>query len=336
MNENPVVPATFEEPDFTYQTLGENGEIVSTIPHEEDSEALRVHRETGIDLEFIKTDETGKVISITDPESLETFFTSEEPDAGKFKSPTSDSPDTPQTFTNKLDEVLRRAGFDVSEIEFEDGTKKPISDLTEAEQIDILVQQLQTPQEAPLPDLNEDELNLVEFLRSGKSPRELAEAILETDLSYKYSKMTDEEVYREWLTKERPTFSAEEIEEEITDLRDRNKLGREARAIRSRFEATQAHIPQAEPDVDLDTQINDIVGFAKTVQLDNTIKNDVLNFIIPKGKNEDSELIKYMSTPDALFNMGYMLTQWKNIQTSHQRELQEAEKRGYNKAMGKL
>jgi len=297
------------------------------------SEEEKIAIEYNIDPSFITRHEDGSLI-IADPITGNVFMSDDDAE-NSFENTEND---TPVAFVNKLDEVLRKSGYNVSEIDFGDGNIKPISELSDEEQIDILVQQLLSKQEesTPLPSLSPDETKLVEFLRSGKSPRELAESILESDLSYKYSKMSDEEVVREYLTKEKPTFTPEEIEEEIEDMKGRGtKLAREAKDIRTKFSST-AQLPQVEPDVDFEKEKADLITYATNVQVPAQVKNDVLNFILPKNSIEESELIKYMSTPDALFNVGYLLTQFDNISKQHQQELIKAEEKGRKIALGLL
>lgn len=293
----------------------------------------RISREYGIDKEFIRTNEGGTLV-ISDPVTGETYM--DDPISLEDIQTTETIKDSP-VFVNKLDEVLKKVGYDISEIDFGDGNVKPISELTDEEQIEILVQQLtQQSSQSQGPQLSQDELNLVEFLRSGKTPRELAESILESDLSFKYSKMSDEDVVREYLTKEKLSYTPEEIEEEIEEMKSRGtKLAREAKDIRLKYTST-AQIPQVEPDVDYEKEVGDLITYAKGVDVPASVKNDVLNYIIPKSKMEESELIKYMSTPDALFNIGYLLTQYDNILKTHQQELKLAREQGKKEALGQL
>lgn len=307
----------------------ENPEVPFEDPNEDPID--KISREYGIERELIRVNEDG-VLVISDPVTGETYMD----DPTSTESTQALETDEPVVFVNKLDEVLKKVGYDISEIDFGDGNIKPISELTDEEQIEILVQQLSQQTKESLPQLSGDETKLVEFLRSGKSPRELAESILESDLSYKYSKMSDEEVVREYLTKEKPTFTPEEIEEEIEDMKGRGtKLAREAKDIRTKFSST-AQLPQVEPDVDFEKEKADLITYATNVQVPAQIKNDVLNFILPKNGLEESELIKYMSTPDALFNIGYLLTQFDNITKQHQQDLVKAEEKGRKTALGLL
>lgn len=307
----------------------ENPEVPFEDPNEDPID--KISREYGIERELIRVNEDG-VLVISDPVTGETYMD----DPASTENVQTTETDEPVVFVNKLDEVLKKVGYDISEIDFGDGNIKPISELTDEEQIEILVQQLSQQTKESLPQLSEDETKLVEFLRSGKSPRELAESILESDLSYKYSKMSDEEVVREYLTKEKPTFTPEEIEEEIEDMKGRGtKLAREAKDIRTKFSST-AQLPQVEPDVDFEKEKADLITYATNVQVPAQIKNDVLNFILPKNGLEESELIKYMSTPDALFNIGYLLTQFDNITKQHQQDLIKAEEKGRKTALGLL
>lgn len=310
-------------------------EVVET-PYEDPNEDPldKIAREYGIEREFVKYNDDGALV-ISDPVTGNTYIDDPiDPDAPEVPENTQE----PVTFVNKLDEVLKKVGYDITEIDFGDGVVKPISELTEEEQIDILVQQLsEQAQQAPADEtLSVDEKKLVEFLRSGKSARELAESILENDMSYKYSKMSDEEVVREHYKKEKPSYTPEEIEEEIEDMKSRGtKLAREAKDIRLKYVET-ARIPEVEPDVDFEKESADLINYAKGIQVAPSIKNDVLNFIIPKSKTEDSDLIKYMSTPDALFNIGYLLTQYDNIVKNHQVELKAAKEQGKKEALGQL
>lgn len=307
----------------------ENPEVPFEDPNEDPID--KISREYGIERELIRVNEDG-VLVISDPVTGETYMD----DPTSIENTQTTEADEPVVFVNKLDEVLKKVGYDISEIDFGDGNIKPISELTDEEQIEILVQQLSQQTKESLPQLSGDETKLVEFLRSGKSPRELAESILESDLSYKYSKMSDEEVVREYLTKEKPTFTPEEIEEEIEDMKGRGtKLAREAKDIRTKFSST-AQLPQVEPDVDFEKEKADLITYATNVQVPAQVKNDVLNFILPKNGLEESELIKYMSTPDALFNIGYLLTQFDNITKQHQQDLIKAEEKGRKTALGLL
>lgn len=307
----------------------ENPEVPFEDPNEDPID--KISREYGIERELIRINEDG-VLVISDPVTGETYM--DDPTSPENVQTLEN--DEPVVFVNKLDEVLKKVGYDISEIDFGDGNIKPISELTDEEQIEILVQQLSQQTKESLPQLSEDETKLVEFLRSGKSPRELAESILESDLSYKYSKMSDEEVVREYLTKEKPTFTPEEIEEEIEDMKGRGtKLAREAKDIRTKFSST-AQLPQVEPDVDFEKEKADLITYATNVQVPAQVKNDVLNFILPKNGLEESELIKYMSTPDALFNIGYLLTQFDSITKQHQQDLIKAEEKGRKTALGLL
>ena len=310
-------------------------QVEETKPFIDPDEDLidRISREYGIDKEFIRTNEDGTLV-ISDPVTGETYM--DDPISLEDIQTTETIKESP-VFVNKLDEVLKKVGYDISEIDFGDGNVKSISELTDEEQIEILVQQLsQQSSQSQGPQLSQDELNLVEFLRSGKTPRELAESILESDLSFKYSKMSDEDVVREYLTKEKLSYTPEEIEEEIEEMKSRGtKLAREAKDIRLKYTST-AQIPQVEPDVDYEKEVGDLITYAKGVDVPASVKNDVLNYIIPKSKMEESELIKYMSTPDALFNIGYLLTQYDNILKTHQQELKLAREQGKKEALGQL
>lgn len=331
-----------------------DGDVTTPDFVNSDSEHELISKDLGIPLENIILDEKGNIVRIVDDKG-DIFDSDDEAIGAEAKE--NEIP------VNDLDAILKGAGIIVEEIEFEDGTIKNIKDLTKEEQIVELTSFIKELQESKSNEeidiksiLKDEEISLITYLReSGKTIEEVAEEIVANNPAIQVKNMSDEDVVRYALKQERPTYSEEDIDDEIKDLAERNKLGKEAKFYRNKFadikgqtnvlgELNQKQqenlynstVEEVNQIIEVAKQTNQMLGF----DLDDAAKSRVLDLLIPKGLDKGEintpELVKLTNTPQGMFELAFYksevprmiqaLIQWGN----EQREV------GKNEVLGKL
>lgn len=247
--------------------------------------------------------------------------------------------DEEEEFDNAAAYVLNKIGYSKDEIDFgpEGGGKVKIADLTEAQQIDVLVEEFEKATEesaakikeleSRTPELKFDDpmaQQIVEYLKNGGDIKKLAKEIISKDPAAQAKIMTDEEVVRAGLKKEFPSFSDKDIEDEFKEMSP-DKVARRAKAIRDKMEKERpdfsnltkeqqdlkvAELKKAKEDFDADINVvrnaakkmEKIAGIPMTEQL----REYLVNQTTPKSMEEDSAFISALDgNPDKLLTLQF-------------------------------
>lgn len=298
-------------------------------------------------------DEKGNVISIIDRET-DTIFTSDldgTVDKDKDKDPRfindgqdpdgqAPDDDAVDTYSNPAEFLLKGLGFEGDEVDIE-GTNKKFADLSNDEQIGLIsssVNDLVEHYENQIKELqangggdsfkNDAEKQAVEFLREGGSLQDLAKEITNQDPNAAYANMSSEDLVRGKLKDENPTWSDDEIEEEITDLKDRNKLERNAKSIRASLKPDLDLSALKAPDGSQENTFNEqeyqaeVANVVRTamgikeiggVPMNDEIRNSVIHHIVSLNENQTTPFLEELNSPDALFEAAFWKMYGKDI-----------------------
>jgi hypothetical protein len=293
-----------------------------------------------IDPENVFFDGNHNIETIFDPESKETFQTDkdeedkEDPDKDKAAEPAGNEGGEPaetnkEEYLNRAHYVLKMTGYDQEEIELDEGVVKKIADLDDSEQVAVLVKEIEnmaTYYEGVLAEenkkvaefQNEDEKQIIEFLRNGGDKIKLAKHILSNDPTEKVSVMSDEEIVKAELKKEFPDLSDDDLDEEVADLKERKRLEKKAGIYRDRYQKANPEInsllAEQQTKAKADAEANraryekeaaELREVAKKttniagIPVSEDIINRSLTKLIPPNPDEDSEFIRGL-TPDKI------------------------------------
>lgn len=304
-----------------------------------------------LDPENIIYDDEGNVAGVFDPESGEKKMY-ENPEGGEDKNlekPEGDdtiidpeksgskdpekSNETPE-YANHADFILKEGGYDLDEIEFEDGRKVKIADLTSDDQLNIVTNEFQRMRDEFQAEIensgqakfeNEEEEELINFLRSGGTAKDLAKFIIESDPDNAHKALTDDDLVFENLKTQYPGASEEDIEEEFKVLKDAGRVEKRAMYLRNKLasgeikfsDISAKHKEQVEAQkaVSLRQDIYEatkIVEYAKTVKeiagipIDGGVTATIIKDLVPDNLEEDSEFLKTLNEPEKLVRLRFL------------------------------
>lgn len=263
--------------------------------------------------DYASSDEDGKVYN---PDEDDIF--SQTPTEG-------DNPSENSEDINVINELLKAKGFaDVNSISItnEDGTTQnvPFSELSNQEQLEIL--------SSPEIDLTDEEINTLNFFRQNNitlqdyithiQEQTKKDALSEnttsivdevsdenlfiTDLKSKFPSLTDEEAEEE-LDKElnNPELFAKKIEE----LRKWYKEAEEAEAKQKELEQLQAEQQAYEQTRSILTDTASKVSVLHDIELEDTDRNQILQYLLEPDATGKSEFVKDLDSPDKLFKLAW-------------------------------
>lgn len=304
-----------------------------------------------LDPENIIYDDEGNVAGVFDPESGEKKMyenpeggedknlekpegddTIIDPEKSGFKDPEK-SNETPE-YANHADFILKEGGYDLDEIEFEDGRKVKIADLTSDDQLNIVTNEFQRMRDEFQAEIensgqakfeNEEEEELINFLRSGGTAKDLAKFIIESDPDNAHKALTDDDLVFENLKTQYPGASEEDIEEEFKVLKDAGRVEKRAMYLRNKLasgeikfsDISAKHKEQVEAQkaVSLRQDIYEatkIVEYAKTVKeiagipIDGGVTATIIKDLVPDNLEEDSEFLKTLNEPEKLVRLRFL------------------------------
>lgn len=245
------------------------------------------------------------------------------------------------TFANPAAYAMKWLGYETDEIDFGDGVAVKLDELTPEQQTDVLMNQLETVVDAyesalqeansGSPQLQDDfQRQVFDFMKSGGSPKELAQYILDNDPSGTQT-LSDEQIVRKHLT-ETMGLEGDELEDEVKFLKDGNRLDAYTARAKKYFQgkgtdlsglsaSQQERIAKAEQDsvqawederakvTEHSTQTKDIGG----IPLNQEAKDFITSQITPKSHSEDSEFISKLNSPSQLFRLAFLDNYFEDI-----------------------
>lgn len=275
----------------------------------------------------------------------------------------------PEKYSNYAEYILRKTGYDLDEIDLGDGVGKvKISELTHEQQLAVISQEFDQTiaeyeealreAENKQPELKfEDPManQVLEYLKEGGDIRKLAKEILSKDPVAQAKMLSDEEVVKLALKKQYPTFTDEEIAEELKDMGEK-RIARYAKAYRAQMEKEQPDISnlteemkaakalelqRAKEEFEAEVakvreeaaKITEIGG----IPVNKKIMDYLLAGIIPKDFESDSEFIQELNgNPKALIEYRFWKTYGKAIQEKTAQHYYEKGLRDANAGKEKL
>lgn len=321
-----------------------------SLSGENDSEIL-------IDPDYAIYDDGGNIIGQFDDDGNETFLEGKEPakpadpqkptpapDGTKAPETKPQDPQKPVTdpkaaeqeesYLNHAHYILKMGGYELDEIEFENGEKVNIADLSAEQQLNILTSEFSRMREeyegeiskAPKPqELPQDAQALVEFIQNGGTAKELAQYILDNDPDNAHKNLTDADLVLESIRKSMPGASQEDIQEEFDLLKEAGRVEKRAQLLRKQLgsgEIKLSDISQKHSDLmesnrqkELETEIDDakkLTSYAKEVKevagvpIDPSVINSVLKNLIPDSPGEESNFLKSLNNPEKLLRYQFL------------------------------
>ena len=352
------------KPSETF-TEAEEGFEVDITQVGSDDELQLLAKSLGVSPENVILDDEGNVIRIIDDEGNvhDTDVDGEEGEGSEEGAGDTAIVDA----VNDLDFVLRSTGLvGIEKIEIEEGVVKSIAELSREEQLNEIVSYVNNIKESiKEPDvtqiLSKEEIDIVNYLRTeGKSLDTLLEDLQEKNPAAKVAKMTDEDLVRFSIAKNRPTYTPEEIEEEVRDIKDKNKLEREAKFYRSQYESTGkgasleeiTREQQAAAYKETVDQVNEVFAVSKKTgsiingfDLNDEVRQRVLGLIVPPGLDKgdlsvNPPILDLFNSPEGIFELAYYKSEVPHIinavldyAKTHGKSEYE---RGRNEVLGKL
>lgn len=243
-----------------------------------------------------------------------------------------DSPD-PQ-YLNGADYILKVTGYEGDEVQIGETSKK-IAELTHEEQMRVVIEEfrkavsyyedaLGNPENQQQGFQNEDEKEIIEYLRNGGDKIALAKHILSNDPSERISAMSDEDIVKDQLRKEFPDWTDEDLDEEVEALKDRGRLEKRAGIYRERYKKEASGLgdltesqkaAKEEADRKLqekhDKEVNDIREAAKKIKtiagvpVNENILNNTMSKLIPQKPDEESEFLRNLG-PEKIIRLQFL------------------------------
>lgn len=358
-----------EQDDET--TLELNG-IPSQI--KSDDELIILSRELGVPEENIILDDEGNVVRIiaedgtiidsdTDDVEIEKLKASGEQED---KGTEGENKGTTEEIVNDLDFILKSVGIVKNTIDLEGGEVKNIGELSKEEQLKEIAYLVNEFKERAdqgnnldiTKVLTEQEIDLVNYLRGeGKTIKTLIKDLEELSPSSQISKLSDEDLVRFAIKKERPGYTPEEVEAEVADLKSRNKIEREAKHYRTvlgededpvkaltklteqeRLAEIQQAIAQVNSVVEISKNTKEII---KGFTLDDSVRQRVMEYVTPPRLKDgdlsvDPPIIELMTRPEGIFELAYYKVEIPRIIQAFVNYAKDEYKRGIDETLGKL
>ncbi len=245
-------------------------------------------------------------------------------------------------YSNPAEYAMRWLGHESDEIDFGDGVKVKLNELTPEQQSDVLLSQLENVVDAyevalkeansGTPQLQDDfQKQVWEFLQSNGDPKQLAQFILDNDPESMSSSMSSEDIVKRHLT-ETMGLEGEELEEEVKFLKDGNRLDAYSTRARKYFSDKgtdlsgltdsqrsqlaaydQIEIQKYEDEktkvMNLSTKVKDLSGIPVTKEINDFIATQ----ITPKSYKEDSDFVKNLDNPEKLYRLAFLDNYFEDI-----------------------
>jgi hypothetical protein len=301
----------------------------------------------------------------------------DKPDAGKpdgstdpQKSDKKDDADDDgaEDYVNAAEYVLKKTGYTKDEVELADGQVVKIADLTEQQQLDIMVAEFENTTasfqekiaelEGRQPELKfEDPMaqQLVDYLKQGGDIKRLAKEILSKDPAAQAKMLSDEEVIKMSLKKEFPSFTDEDINEEFNEMSD-SKRARRAKALRERMENEKpdfSNLTEEQKRINeqaaleakkvFEEEVNIVKSAAAELKeiagipMNDQVVNYLLKKAIPDAVDQDSEFVKSLSNnPKKLLTLQFWDTYGEKVLDATRKKYYEMGLEEGNKGKEKL
>lgn len=250
-----------------------------------------------------------------------------------------------EEFINPADYVLKKTGYKKDEVDLGDGNIVKIADLTEEQQLDLVITEFDSQSEAyeakikelegRAPELKfEDPMaqQIVDYLKEGGDVTKLAKEILSKDPSAQSKMLSDAEIVKLGIKKEFSEFTDAEIEEEFKEMSP-EKVARRAKALRTKMEKEKPDLSNlseeqkginARRELERQKTFNDEAGLVKKAALElkeiagipinDKIQNYLVSKTLPKDADSDSEFVTSLANnPKKLLTLEFWDTYGEKI-----------------------
>lgn len=243
--------------------------------------------------------------------------------------------------------LLSKAGYDLTNFDY---NGKKLDALTPEDEEQILLGELTKDRNT---FQSQVEVDVVNFLRTGKSLQQLADYVYENDPKLAASKMSDADLVKRSLKESFPEFTEEELKEEF-DKMDEGSINRRATALALRMKVEnkevdlgkvskedsrikqEQHTVLVKELVNATNEVESIAGITLTDEM----RNEILNDIATEQFDLDSNLINDLTNPDALIEVSFYRLYVPSIIETFKKQVEDVSKakyeEGYNAALGKL
>lgn len=244
-----------------------------------------------------------------------------------------------------IGDLLGKAGYELENFAFKG---KKVDVLTKDEQEELLLHELVKGRNA---FKSQEEVDVINFLRTGKSVKDFAEYVINNDPKLAASRMSDAELVQKNLKEVFPELSEDELKEEFESL-DEGKIAKRAVALRKRMEEKPLDITKVtreeqdklkgEHTVQVKEFVNSVMGIESIAgfTLTDDMRNAILNDVATENYEEDSPFINELTNPEKVIELSFYKLYTPAIIDHFQRELENVRKteyeKGYNTALGKL
>jgi hypothetical protein len=286
-------------------------------------------------------------------------------DDGAAAAGASDIDDAAEVELTGVEQFLTNYGVQGGVIQYEDGSTARFSELSGAEQAEILssLTQEAIPSIEEKYNLEDTEVNLLNSIReSGQTPEEFINNMIDYRTqtllaqqelaSIDYTAISDDAIYVKSLRDENPEITTDEIGEELAKAKELKSYASSVAALRngyiseqniaaSQYNAQQREAFEAELEeqrfavVEAIENLNDIGGAPITDQMKEFLLQDLMEL----NENNDPILMeKVFSSPQAMFEVNWFLNYGKdymaNVDAYWKKEVSKAHKAGYQQATG--
>ena len=266
-----------------------------------------------------------------------------------------------------LERYLAEYGIEGGMIQFEDGEKAHINDLTPEEQHVVLASLAKNtrPTIEQQNDLNEDEIGFLNMAReSGKPIADVIAEIanqqvdrirtFEESQNIDWDQMSEDAIYLSFLRDKNPDLSDEDLQQDLDKARETRTYGTVVAGIREDFKAAQerGHQLQAteinkqfDQEIELDrklivesiSDIQDVAGFG----INDDQKNILLGDMLELNDSGDSLLLEQIfSNPQSILEAAWFRKYGKDsinqLESYYKQEISKAYDRGKNETLGRL
>jgi hypothetical protein len=307
-----------------------------------------------VDPDYAIYDESGEIIGEFDDEGNESFLDGKSPVKSPEKitpkipadpavapqgatddpKPADPDPENPE-YLNHAHFILKSGGYDLDEIEFEDGLKVKIADLTEDQQLNIMTNEFMRMQkefsetlegsDSKVPELSEDQQALVDFMGKGGTAKQLAQYILENDPDNAHKLLTDDDLVLESIRKSMPGAEEEDVLEELRILKEAGRVEKRAQLLRKQLgtgeikfsDISQKHgaFLKASQDKELEEereevrQLNEKALSTKEIAgipIDQAVAKSILKDLVPEQEGGESNFLKNLQSPEKLLRLQFL------------------------------
>jgi hypothetical protein len=243
------------------------------------------------------------------------------------------NPENPAVSAGEL--LLRRNGFETNIIQYGD-EEVDFSTLSPEEQADVLGQLYEQEQQ----DLSEDARYFDQLLKSGLTPQQVAEYLLQGG-----AELSDDELHLEDIRKGYPNLSEQEQLEELEDRKagrlyaaKTEQLRQQAEASRPTLEQLQAREQEATAAemeavarsyVHAAAEVQDVDGFPVTDE----VRNFLLGDMVELEQNGQSRMVNLFEDPKQMFRLAYYDRFMPQILSSFNEQLASAREQGRQEAL---